>query len=349
MKPVTVPFFISHQGCPHTCVFCDQRVISGSSGSLPTAEQICDKIALWRSTAGKRPLEVAFFGGTFTALPEENQAELLAPLQPFIENGTINSVRISTRPDCITAAGVKWLKEMGVRTIELGVQSMDDTVLAASGRGHASVDSLNAISIIKEHRIQVGAQLMPGLPGDTPATSLVSLEQVIAAGADFIRIYPTVVLHGTELALRFAAGEFIPLSLERGVSLCKLLLQRAMQGGIPVIRIGLQADHGLDAESVLGGCWHPALGQLVRSELFDDLICHFVSPDERVTLYCHPARLSDVVGMKRGNLQRQAERGVQMTVIPDDSLKKEELKVQTEKTCVTYSIITDLHYSIDEV
>lgn len=349
MKPVTVPFFISHQGCPHTCVFCDQRVISGSSGILPTAEQIRNKIALWGSTAGKRPLEVAFFGGTFTALPEENQAELLEPLQPFIENGTIDSVRISTRPDCITAACVKRLKEIGVRTIELGVQSMDDTVLAASGRGHSATESLNAIRIIKENGIQAGAQLMPGLPGDTPATSLASLEQVIAARADFIRIYPTVVLQGTELARRYAAGEFIPLSLERGVTLCKLLLQRAMQDGIPVIRIGLQADQGLDAESVLGGCWHPALGQLVRSQLYEDLICRFVSAGEKVSLYCHPARLSDVAGMKRGNLRRQAERGVQMSVIADDSLEKEELKVETKNSCVTYSIVTDLHYSINEV
>ena len=349
MKKVTVPFFISHQGCPHTCVFCDQRIISGASGALPTAEQIRDKVGLWRTTSGTRPLEVAFFGGTFTALPEEIQENLLVPLQPLLENGTIDSVRISTRPDCISAARVKWLSDMGVRTIELGVQSMEDTVLAESGRGHSAEASLNAIRILKDHGIQTGAQLMPGLPGDTPAISLASLERVITAGADFIRIYPTVVLQRTELARRYAAGEFIPLSLERGVSLCKLLLQRAMQACIPVIRIGLQADHGLDAESVLGGCWHPGLGQLVRSQLYNDLICRFVSAGESATLSCHPSRLSDVVGMNRNNLKLQTGRGVMAYVIPDASLKKEELKVQTAYSCVTYSIITDLHYSIDEV
>ena len=349
MKKVTVPFFISHQGCPHTCVFCDQRIISGANGALPTSEQIRDKIGLWRSTAGNRPLEVAFFGGTFTALPEDVQENLLVPLQPLLENGTIDSVRISTRPDCITAARVKWLSGMGVRTIELGVQSMEDAVLAASGRGHSAAESLNAIRILKGNGIQTGAQLMPGLPGDTPAISLASLERVIAAGADVLRIYPTVVLQGTELARRYAAGEFIPLNLDKGVSLCKLLLQRAMQAGIPVIRIGLQADHGLDADSVLGGCWHPGLGQLVRSQLYNDLISRFVPADERATLYCHPARLSDVMGMNRNNLKLQAGRGVMTDVIPDASLQKEELKVQTAHSCVTYSIITDLHYSIDEV
>lgn len=349
MKPVTVPFFISHQGCPHTCIFCDQRTISGAGGDLPTAGEIRARVDLWRSTAGGRPLEVAFFGGTFTALPEEIQAELLAPLQPLLESGALDSVRISTRPDYIDARHVAWLAEKGVRTIELGVQSMDDTVLTASGRGHNAADSSAAIRCIKNCGLKAGAQLMPGLPGDTPASSLDSLDQVITAGADFLRIYPTVVLRGTGLALRYGAGEFIPLSLDRGVHLCKILLQRAMQAGIPVIRIGLQADHGLDAESVLAGCWHPALGQLVRSRFYGDLLTSVVSPGGRATVYCHPARLSDVVGMKRGNLLSQAGRGVRMQVVPDAVLKKDELKVVTEETSTIYSIIDDLHYSIGEV
>lgn len=349
MKPVTVPFFISHQGCPHTCVFCDQRTISGRNGTLPTAGQMCGTIDLWRSSAGDRPLEVAFFGGTFTALPEKIQAELLAPLQPLLDDGTVDSVRISTRPDSINSARVAWLSERGVRTIELGVQSMDDSVLAASGRGHSAADSLGAIRCIKDLGVKVGAQLMPGLPSDTPLSSLASLEQIINVGADFIRIYPTVVLQGTELARRYQAGEFTPLSLDRGIALCKRLLQRAMQAGIPVIRIGLQADQGLNAESVLAGCWHPALGQLVRSQLYADLVSRFVPANQPVTVYCHPTRLSDVTGMKRINLQRQLERGVRMQVVPDATLQKEVLKVQTEGSSVTYSIVTDINYSIHEV
>ncbi len=349
MKPVTVPFFISHQGCPHTCVFCDQRTISGAVGALPTSEQIRDRIDLWKSTAGGRPLEVAFFGGTFTALHEQIQSELLAPLQPLLNNGTLASIRISTRPDYIDDDRVAWLFEKGVRTIELGVQSMDDTVLKASGRGHSAADSLSAIRCIKSGGLAVGAQLMPGLPGDTPTTSLASLEQVIAAGVDFFRMYPTVVLRGTELARRYLAGEFIPLSLDRGIAVCTILLQRAMQAGIPVIRIGLQAETGLDAESVLAGCWHPALGQLVRSKLYADLISRFVSPGERVTVFCHPSRLSDVVGVKQGNLLSQAARGVQMQVVRDISLMKDELKVKAEDTYDIYSIIKDSNYSIYEV
>lgn len=349
MKPVTVPFFISHQGCPHTCVFCDQRTISGARGELPATDEIRARIELWRSTSGSRPLEVAFFGGTFTALPKETQAKLLMPLQSLLENGTLESIRISTRPDYIDAGHVTWLLNRGVRTIELGVQSMDDCVLASSGRGHSAAESLAAISCIKNQGVRVGAQLMPGLPGDTPVSSFHSQELVITAGVDFLRIYPTVVLEGTELARRYGAGEFIPLSLDRGVSLCKLLLQRAMQAGVPVVRVGLQADSGLDAEHVLAGCWHPALGQLVRSQLYNDLLCRFVPSGQSVTISCHPARLSDVVGIKRSNLLHQTGRGVRMQVFTDTTLQKDELKVTMAGTRAVYSISKDITYSIHEV
>lgn len=349
MKTVTVPFFISHQGCPHTCLFCDQRTISGAVGSLPTPEEIVSKISAWRAGAGDRPIEVAFFGGSFTALPRETQAELLAPLQPLLKSGGITSVRLSTRPDCIDADLVKWLEKSGVRTIELGVQSMDDAVLTASGRGHTAAQSAAAIHCIRQHGLSVGAQLMPGLPGDTTHSSLASLERVISAGADFIRIYPTVVLHGTELARLYAAGDYSPLSLEQGISLCKQLLHRALRAGLPVIRIGLQADDGLNAETVLAGCWHPSLGQIVSSELYGDLVSSFVSEGDSVSIFCHPSRLSDVIGHKRSNLVRFAEQGVRATVFHDVSLAKEDVMIKKGDSCSVHNLISDLHYSNHEV
>ncbi|MBK5276985.1 MAG: radical SAM protein [Desulfuromonadales bacterium] len=307
MKKVTVPFFISHQGCPHTCVFCDQRTISGSTGELPSTHDLLSKVDSWRRTAGERPLEVAFFGGTFTALPVAVQDKLLQPLQRLLASGEIRSIRISTRSDCIDDTTVTRLAGQGVTVIELGVQSMDDGVLERSGRGHTAADSQAAIRCIRKGGLTVGAQLMPGLPGDTSAKSLHSLQRVIAAGAGFVRIYPVVVLRGTELARRFQAGEFSPLSLDEGVQLCKVLLHESIKAAIPVIRIGLQADDGLNADTVLAGCRHPALGQLVRSELYFDLLCKLVLelPDgQTFSIRCHPSRVSDVAGPGRTSLAR---------------------------------------------
>jgi histone acetyltransferase (RNA polymerase elongator complex component) len=351
VKKVTVPFFISHQGCPHTCVFCDQRVISGSSGDIPSAEEILAKIARWRSTAGDRPLEVAFFGGSFTALPVEVQDHLLRPLQGLLACGDILSVRISTRPDCIDAATVKRLAGLGVTTIELGVQSMDDEVLERSVRGHSAAASEAAIRTIRAGGLAVGAQLMPGLPGDTPAKSFNTLKRVIAAGADFVRIYPVIVLRGTELARRFQSGDYVPLTVDEGVQLCKVLLHEAMLAGVPVIRIGLQADEGLNKTTVLGGCWHPSLGRLTRSELYFDLLCKLlvdVPAGQPCTILCHPSRVSEVTGQGRINLKRLGERVASAQVKADVSLAKEELVIDNLDHRIKGNIVTDLQYTIKE-
>jgi histone acetyltransferase (RNA polymerase elongator complex component) len=351
MKKVTVPFFISHQGCPHTCVFCDQCTISGFSGHMPTAQDIHAKIGAWQRTAGERPLEVAFFGGTFTALPVALQEHLLHPLQGLLASGVIRSVRISTRPDCIDDAIVKRLAQLGITTIELGVQSMDDGVLERSGRGHTAADNEAAIRCIKGGGLSVGAQLMPGLPGDTPTKSFHSLKRVIAAGADFLRFYPVIVLRGTELARRFQSGDYVPLSLEEGVQLCKVLLHESMLAAVPVIRIGLQADEGLNNTTVLGGCWHPSLGRLIRSELYFDLLSTLLSGIPAGlpgTILCHPSRISEVTGQGRINLKRLGDRVKSAQVKGDETLLKEELVINSFNHCIKGNIVTDLHYTIHE-
>lgn len=352
MKRVTVPFFISHQGCPHTCIFCDQQIISGTIGQLPTSDEIIAKVQAWQRSAGSCSMEVAFFGGTFTALALDIQEQMLWPLQSLLAAGEIDSVRISTRPDCIAADHVGWLADRGVRTIELGVQSMDNSVLAAAGRGHDAASSDVAIRCIRDHGLSVGAQLMPGLPGDTPAISLRSLECVIAAGVDFVRIYPALVLRGTELARRFEVGEYSPLGLDEGITLCKVLLHTALKAGVDVIRIGLQDDEGLNSGSVLAGCQHPAFGQLVRSELYYDLLRQLASglPNAAsLSIHCHPSRVSDVIGQSRVNLKRLFEKGRALEVKTDISLLKEEVAIYYLDYHCKGHVVTDLQFNIHEV
>lgn len=326
MSVVTVPFFISHQGCPHTCVFCDQAAISGSNGSLPDSREIAARIGSWRRTSGGRTLEVAFFGGSFTSLPRRTQAGLLLAVQPFLASGEVAAIRISTRPDALDDATVEWLAGQGVATIEIGVQSVDDAVLTAAGRGHGAETCLAALRCVKSRGLVTGAQLMPGLPGDSPSLALRSLERVIDAGADFVRLYPTVVLRGTELAARYLAGTYQPLTLQGGVALCKDLLRTALRRNTPVIRIGLQAGEGLRQDAILAGCWHPALGELVYGELFYDLLLQLLDTERgshrSLVVGCHPSRISSVIGHKRCNLERLArERRVTVErVVPDGGL-----------------------------
>lgn len=345
MKKITIPFFISHQGCPHTCSFCDQKTISGGDRALPNSSEILQKISDWRIYSNDRPLEVAFFGGTFTALPIEVQEQLLQPLQKPRQAGIVSCIRISTRPDYISPEIVTRLKQWGVTTIEIGVQSMDNQVLQSAARGHLAVDSLNAITVIKEQGLVIGAQLMPGLLGDTLLKCRKSLQQVVQVGVDFLRIYPVVVLEKTELALQYQNGIYKPLSLKEGVEWCKVLLHDAMISKTPVIRIGLQADEGLNKKTILAGCWHPALGQLVRSALYADLIEKMLlqtGGNSIFSLQCHSSRISDCIGQNREHLHRFKSRI--SDVAENNSLLKDEIVIKNIKQSFKYSILTDLNY-----
>lgn len=319
-----VPFFISHLGCPHRCVFCDQEKIAGAQGTLPRAEEMRARVARYRESAPGRSLEAAFYGGTFTALPRADQAYLLGALQPQLSSGCLASLRLSTRPDAVDPETVGFLKAMGVGTVELGVQSMDEEVLRLSGRGHGAADAERALRAVRDGGLSVGVQLMPGLPGDSEERSLASLDRVLSLNPSFLRIYPTLVISGTELADLYRAGSYLPQSLDQAVSLCKRMLLAARRAFVPVIRLGLQPTAELESPGVLlAGPYHAAFGQLVESELCYDLMSSLAAglpKGSRVGFFAPPGRISDLVGQKRRNLARLAERfGVTVTAVREDA------------------------------
>ncbi len=346
-----VPFFIAHQGCPHQCVFCNQLQIAGTARELPTAGEIEQKIAAWLASSGCQTLEVAYFGGTFTGLAPVDQHRLLLPLQPLIAAGKVCAVRVSTRPDAITPQNTAFLQEMGVTTVELGVQSMDDDVLKLARRGHDSHDVKHAIACLKGGGMRVGGQLMPGLPGDTPVKSRQSLQRLLTLRPDFLRIYPTLVIDGTPLAELYQQGSYAPLTLAAAVSLCKVLLHTALQADVPVVRIGLQPTDELQlAGVVVAGPFHPAFRQLVEGELCLDLLHKLtagLSGGVSVTINCHPARISDVTGQCRINMRLlQSERGLKITrVAADQRLGRHELTVDFPGGSRTGNLLRDLDYA----
>jgi histone acetyltransferase (RNA polymerase elongator complex component) len=313
------------------------------------------RIADYRGTAGTRDLEVAFYGGTFTSLPVALQESLLAPLQPLIERGDLAAVRISTRPDAVDRETVEFLKNRGVRTVELGVQSLDDAVLARAGRGHTARDAGNACHILSGSGMRVGLQLMPGLPGDSPAGALATLRRAIGFEPDFLRIYPTLVIAGTELERLYRAGDYLPMTLSGAVSLCKVMLHEASKASIPVVRIGLQATGELrSGEGVVAGPYHPAFRQMVEAELCFDLMAKLaadVAPGSRVIFSCSPGRVSDVAGQRRANLLRvKSMRGVEIAAIKaDPSLSSLELRMETDTLLRMGSMLHDLNYAGEDV
>ncbi len=350
MKPIIVPFFISHRGCLQRCVFCDQTTISGSNGDVPTPAEIQAKIIAYSDTARGRPVEAAFYGGTFTALPLPVQQRLLQSLQPLIAGGTLKAVRVSTRPDAVDTDVVSFLAEMGVRTVELGVQSMDDEVLARAGRGHTSAATIDACRALYGKGLTVGVQLMVGLPGDTPEGARASLRQVLDLKPAFLRIYPTLVIAGTRLEELYRAGEYSPLTLDEAVRCCKVLLHEALRAGVPVIRSGLQDSPELQTPgNVVAGPHHPAFRQLLDGELFYDLMLELTGevPDDRLlTLVCAPSRVSDVAGQRRENIRRLWRlRGLKIVAIKaDPHFSPLDLQVMTGAFVRKGNIVHNLAY-----
>lgn len=267
-RKLIIPVFVPHRGCPHDCVFCNQKSISGQMVA-PTMEEVRNTVLSYEKIAGNyESVEVAFYGGSFTGIPVEEQIAYLQEIAPFLKRGFVHSIRLSTRPDCIDRETLSRLWRYGVRTIELGAQSMDDAVLKCSGRGHLAADTANASRLIKEYGFVLGIQTMTGLPGASREKDLKTAEKVCAINPDFVRIYPTIVIQNTALAELYSTGGYIPPSLEDTVSLCARLFRRYKLDGIRVIRMGLQSSETIrDGGEILAGPYHPAFGELVRSRL----------------------------------------------------------------------------------
>ncbi len=303
-----IPFFIPHKGCPHQCVFCNQKNITGQNESAE-ASSVPQKINDYlKSDTTDEVAQIAFYGGSFTALPVETQKAYLEASRPFIESGQVKSIRLSTRPDSINRDILALLKRYYVRTIELGVQSMDDHVLALSGRGHSTADTVNAVKLLREDDFLVGLQLMPGLPGDSAEKFIDTVDKTIALKPDFVRLYPLLVIKDTPLEGLYKTGRYIPLPLDEAVSLCREALIRFEQAGIEVIRIGLQPTEELGKPgTILAGPYHPAFRQLVESSILLDrmkaLLTNRKSSRLEVTFLVHPRDVSAAVGQKRSNTE----------------------------------------------
>ena len=267
MKHANISLFVPHQGCPHQCSFCNQKTISGSVKEL-TPEEVRETLAkAVFDGVDPQNTEIAFFGGSFTAIDRGYMLSLLEEALPFIKNGDFCGIRVSTRPDAIDEDVLAILKEYGVTSIELGAQSTDSQVLLLNHRGHTRDDIIKASQLIKKAGFSLGLQMMTGLLGDTPEKSLKTAEDIIALRPDTVRIYPTIVLEGTRLGELYECGEYAPQSLEAAVALSATLLERFYDEGITVIRLGLHSGGNVE-EGYLAGPYHPAFGELCESEIY---------------------------------------------------------------------------------
>jgi histone acetyltransferase (RNA polymerase elongator complex component) len=309
-----IPFFIQNRGCPHRCIFCNQQ-LSGDRGPANwTDASFHEKTMTFlasRAPKAKRTkgVQIAFYGGNFTGLAAAEQDRLLGLAHRYVEQGAVESVRISTRPDALHTQDMERLAAFGVKTVELGAQSFLNDVLEASQRGHTGKDVDYTVALLKDYGFEVILHLMVGLPGDNRSGFGESIGRTIALHPDGVRIHPTLVLADTRLAEEFRRGRYQPLALGEAVELCKEAWRSFQKAEIPIIRLGLQATEMLTIPgAVLGGPYHSAFGSLVAEALWLERTMALLDGadvrDKRLTMYVPAGQESAFRGNRNGNIQR---------------------------------------------
>jgi len=334
--PFIIPIFLPHLGCPHQCAFCNQTSITGVTPDTISPETLCLLITefLEYKKTQRRSVQVSFYGGNFLGLKKDYIRILLDETTKFVKNKKIDSIRFSTRPDTISNERLDIIRDYPVSTIEIGVQSMDNQVLAMAKRGHTALDTEKAAALLKEQNYDVGMQMMVGLPGDDETKSLFTAQRIAWLSPDFVRIYPTVVLAQSRLAVWYRNGEYTPWSLSRCVSLVKKLYLFFKSKNIPVIRMGLQASEDLAKDTtMLAGPFHPAFGHIVHSEIFLDMAVSLLEAErgscEKIIINVHPRSISKMRGLKNKNVKSLKKKFQikSLEIIPDVSLAQDKLRI----------------------
>jgi len=307
-RHIVIPIFVPHKGCPFDCIYCNQKTISGQIEEMTEDRMIKIIEQHLNSIKEGTYVEIGFYGGSFTGIERSQQIKFLRTANEYVEKGMVKSIRLSTRPDYINSEILDYLKLYNVKTIELGVQSLDEDVLKKSCRGHSVNDVITSSQLIKEYQINLGIQTMIGLPGSTREKDLITAQKVVRLMPQIVRIYPTLVIKNTYLEKLYLDGSYIPLELQDAVDLCAELLNIYENHNIKVIRIGLQPTENINENSdVVAGPFHPAFRQLVESKLMlnrvESIICEKgLQHEKHLVIRTGRRNISNVIGQKKENI-----------------------------------------------
>ena len=321
-----ISVFVPHLGCKHACSFCNQVHIT-SAHTLPDKESITKAVMAAKTSKNYNPnnTQLAFFGGSFTAIDRSYMLDLLKWGKTFIDSGDISGIRVSTRPDAINDEVLLLLKNYGVTAIELGAQSLDDEVLSLNKRGHKAKDVVTASNLIKSYGFSLGLQMMTGLYGDTDEKAIKTARKIISLSPDTVRIYPTVVLKNTYLQKLFEEGVYTPQTVDAAAKLCSKLLLMFKAANINVIRLGL---HSIEKDSFIAGPYHSAFGEIVESKICLEKLLKLLNnhPKGNYSVLVNTIEVSKFIGQKRANINALALLGYNVKIKGTNDIEIGELK-----------------------
>lgn len=323
-----ISVFVPHIGCPNKCSFCNQRYITGTC-KAPHPEDVESAVmaAIKSKNHDPKTTEIAFFGGSFTAINRVYMESLLEAASSFVNVGIVSGIRISTRPDAIDDEILMLLKSYNVTAIELGAQSLNDRVLKMNNRGHTSRDVEKSAMLIKKHGFELGLQIMTGLYADDNDSTLRTVQKIIEIAPDTVRIYPTIVLKDTDLEALYLDKVYEPQSLGDAVKLASKLYLQLTRAGIRVIRLGL---HSIEEGSYVAGPWHPAFAELCYSQIMLTKVLTCLFTEGKYIIYVNPKSISKMTGQRKSNLAFLKKRGFDCVVKPDKSIEELDFKIERE-------------------
>ena len=342
-KQYIIPIFVPHLGCPNDCIFCNQKSISGQKSNM-TKEKAKEIIENYLKSIDKEnaQIEIAFFGGSFTAIEEERQEELLQVASEFVKSGQVESIRVSTRPDALDKKILKRLKKYKVKTIELGVQSSNNYILKRINRGHTFEDVKRAAKLIRWNGFRLGVQMMVGLPESTTIDEINTAKELIKLKPKMVRIYPVLVIKNTPLEKELEKGTYKPLTVVQAVEVCKEIVRLFHDKNIDIIRIGLQptdeiSEPGSEKSEVVAGPYHPAFRQLVESAMWYDSIVGKIKrlnvKVKEVEVTVNPVDANNVIGHKKENVKNLKELyDVNLVLKQDPKMKQGKSKIEITET-----------------
>jgi len=353
MKKRIIPIFVPHKGCPHDCIFCNQKKITGVSTDV-TSEDARNIIEECLETIDKdADVEIAFFGGSFTAIDIDIQKSLLSVAKEYVEKGLVKDIRMSTRPDCIDEDILSMLKEYKTSIIELGVQSLDEKVLLDSIRGHQSEIVYKSSKMIKNSGIKLGLQMMIGLPADTEEKCIFTAKKFVELKPDCVRVYPTLVVKDTGLEKLMEQNKYNPFTLEESVNIVKKVLVLFYVNNINVIRVGLQATDDIQiGKAVLAGPYHPAFRELVEADMIKDYLEFVILQNKNIKqmlVKSNKKNISKIIGNKKTNVKYMEEKFGVLLKIQESDLDINQLEIVLDGKSLISANMRDIHRKLYDI
>ncbi|HGM1478659.1 TPA: elongator complex protein 3 [Clostridioides difficile] len=353
MKKRIIPIFVPHKGCPHDCIFCNQKKITGVSTDV-TSEDARNIIEECLETIDKdADIEIAFFGGSFTAIDIDIQKSLLSVAKEYVEKGLVKDIRMSTRPDCIDEDILSMLKEYKTSIIELGVQSLDEKVLLDSIRGHQSEIVYKSSKMIKNSGIKLGLQMMIGLPADTEEKCIFTAKKFVELKPDCVRVYPTLVVKDTGLEKLMEQNKYNPFTLEESVNIVKKVLVLFYVNNINVIRVGLQATDDIQiGKAVLAGPYHPAFRELVEADMIKDYLEFVILQNKNIKqmlVKSNKKNISKIIGNKKTNVKYMEEKFGVLLKTQESDLDINQLEIVLDGKSLISANMRDIHRKLYDI